>query len=243
VAVNGRYVYWANYGSGTIARANLDGANVEKRFITGADEPIGIAVDSGHLYWTNAGLDPGSGTIGRANLDGSRVNQHFIKAGNPTGGLAVDTGYVYWTHRYWNHDYTSVGDAIGRANLDGSHVERHFIDASNKLDGVAVNGRYIFWSNNGEDAIGRATNDATAVDQRCLTAKHVPLGNVPEGIAVDGQHVCPRRRSGGSERRKVVRVGRRVPRPLQATGSVWHAAVHARLLRDRLGRGGAARHR
>jgi virginiamycin B lyase len=129
VAVNGRYVYWANYGSGTIARANLDGANVEKRFITGADEPIGIAVDSGHVYWTNAGLDPGSGTIGRANLDGSHVNQHFIKAGNPTGGLAVDTGYVYWTHRYWNHDYTSVGDAIGRANLDGSHVERHFIDA------------------------------------------------------------------------------------------------------------------
>jgi hypothetical protein len=90
VAVNGRYVYWANYGSGTIARANLDGANVEKRFITGADEPIGIAVDSGHVYWTNAGLDPGSGTIGRANLDGSRVNQHFTRrATRPAGSRSI----------------------------------------------------------------------------------------------------------------------------------------------------------
>lgn len=52
-----------------------------------------------------------------------------------------------------------------------------------------MNSRYIYWSNNGEDAIGRANIDGTAVDQRCLTPKHVPLGNVPEGIAVDGTHV------------------------------------------------------
>ena len=189
VAVSGRYVYWANYGSGTIARANLDGSNVKTRFITGADEPIGVAVDDRHIYWTNSALDPGSGTIGRANLDGSQVDEHFIKAGNPTGGLALDGSHIYWTHRYWNHDYTSVGDAIGRANLDGSHVERHFINAPNKLDGVAVSSRYIYWSDNGEDAIGRANIDGAAVEQRCLTPKHMPLGNMPEGIAVDGKHV------------------------------------------------------
>lgn len=134
-------------------------------------------------------FDPGSGTIGRANLDGSHVNQHFIKAGNPTGGLAVDGSHVYWTNRYWNHDYTSVGDAIARANLDGRHIDLRFIDASNKLDGVTVNERYIFWSNNGEDTIGRANLDGTAVEERCLTPKQVPLGNVPEGLAVGRDYV------------------------------------------------------
>jgi hypothetical protein len=52
-----------------------------------------------------------------------------------------------------------------------------------------VNGRYIYWSNSGEDTFGRANLDGTAVDQRCLTARGVPLGNVPEGLAVDSKHV------------------------------------------------------
>ena len=184
IATNGRYIYWANYGSGTIARARLDGSGVNERFINGAQGPIGIAVDSEHIYWTNSDR----GTIGRANLNGSGVNQHFIKAGAPMG-LAVDGDHIYWTHSYSTRNDTVYGYAIGRANLDGSGVSQRFIDASNKLTGVAVNGRYIYWSNDGEDAIGRANLDGAAVEQRCITAKNVPVGNVPEGLAVDGQHV------------------------------------------------------
>jgi hypothetical protein len=64
VAVNGRYIYWANYGSGTIARARLDGSDVNERFVKGAEDPIGVAVDDRHIYWTNSGIDPNTGTIG-----------------------------------------------------------------------------------------------------------------------------------------------------------------------------------
>src|SRR5438094_7078168 len=63
VAVDGRYVYWANYGSGTIGRARIDGSDVNKRFIDAAEYSIvGIAVDGRHVYWTYSGLDPNSGT-------------------------------------------------------------------------------------------------------------------------------------------------------------------------------------
>jgi Low-density lipoprotein receptor repeat class B len=188
VAVDGRYVYWANHATGTIGRARLDGSDVNTRFIEGAFFPVGVAVDGHHIYWTTLDVDPGSGTIGRANLDGSGINQHFVKGQDPVG-LAVDGHHIYWTHRYWNADFTVSHDAIGRANLDGLGVDQHFIWASNRLTGVAVTARYIFWSNSGEDTIGLANLDGTGVNQRCITAADAPLGNVPEGVAVDGRYV------------------------------------------------------
>ena len=39
------FVYWANFGNGTIGRANLNGSHVNQSFITGASAPIGVAVD------------------------------------------------------------------------------------------------------------------------------------------------------------------------------------------------------
>jgi sugar lactone lactonase YvrE len=189
IAVDGRYVYWANYGSDTIMRAKLDGSEIDRRFITGVELTIGVAVDSKHVYWTNSGLAPNSGTIGRANLDGSGVDQQFIRAGDSPVGLAVDGGHVYWTHRDWNPKSGLSSTWIGRANLDGSRVDLHFVATSNTVTGVAVNGAYVYWSNSGEDAIGRAKLDGTGVEQRCITPRSVPLENVPEGLAVDGEHV------------------------------------------------------
>ena len=39
----------------------------DQSFITGANAPLGVAVDGQHVYWANTGTD----TIGRANLDGT----------------------------------------------------------------------------------------------------------------------------------------------------------------------------
>ena len=40
-AVDGSFVYWANYADGTIGRANLDATGVNQSFISGADGPFG----------------------------------------------------------------------------------------------------------------------------------------------------------------------------------------------------------
>lgn len=55
-----RHLYWTNFSGGTIGRANLDGSNPNQNFITGATNPIGLAVDAGHIYWANTS----GGTIG-----------------------------------------------------------------------------------------------------------------------------------------------------------------------------------
>ncbi len=46
VAVDGQHLYWANLGAGTIGRANLDGSSPDPGFISGANAPFAVAVDS-----------------------------------------------------------------------------------------------------------------------------------------------------------------------------------------------------
>ena len=77
------YVYWANSNNSTIGRANLNGTGVNQRFITAANRPDALVIDSRYVYWANWG----NGTIGRASLDGTGVNQSFlaVRRGRPVG--------------------------------------------------------------------------------------------------------------------------------------------------------------
>ncbi|MEA2355307.1 MAG: hypothetical protein QOD61_1436, partial [Solirubrobacteraceae bacterium] len=48
------FVYWDGYVASptSIDRANLDGSGVTAPFVTiGNDNPCGVAVDHGHIYW------------------------------------------------------------------------------------------------------------------------------------------------------------------------------------------------
>jgi hypothetical protein len=52
LAVNGQWIYWAEFanptavgGDGLISRARLNGSSVNRRLISGASSPAGIAVD------------------------------------------------------------------------------------------------------------------------------------------------------------------------------------------------------
>ena len=102
VEVDAEHVYWLNAVAGsppgsvqpTIARANLDGTAINVSFIadwgpTFAPYPNDVAVDAGHVYWTNS--EPTS-TIGRADLDGSNLDQRFIvpAEGADLSSVAVD---------------------------------------------------------------------------------------------------------------------------------------------------------
>jgi hypothetical protein len=89
------------------------------------DQPCGVAVDAGHLYWANA-----LGTIGRADLNGLNRNERFVAAAAPTRslpcGVAVDSGHLYWAQGALDTE-DQASDGIGRANLDGTGVNPAFI--------------------------------------------------------------------------------------------------------------------
>ena len=108
-------MYWTDWDTNKIQRANLDGSNVQDLVTTGLGSPYGIALDvaAGKMYWADAGL----AKIQRANLNGSNV-QNLIPLGLSVPiciALDVAGGKMYWTDR-------GTGK-IQRANLDDSNVE------------------------------------------------------------------------------------------------------------------------
>src|SRR5947209_15877301 len=100
----GAFIYWTGATpdgtSGAIARARLDGSNVQPEFIlTGRFGPDSVAVDGGHVYWANGTLPDysrGAGSIARAGIAGSPVNEHLVWTVGSPGGAVVHGGFVYW---------------------------------------------------------------------------------------------------------------------------------------------------
>ena len=169
-------IYWGNFGTGTIGRAELDGTGANQGFITGAGSPGGMAINYTHIYWVS---NRDNGTIGRANLDGTGANPNFITgAGNPSG-LAVDGAHIYWANNV-------SGGSIGRANLDGSGANSFFVSGASFPTGVAVDGAHIYWANYGPRAIGRANLDGSAA-----TANFIPVSTTSQlgGVTVNATHI------------------------------------------------------
>ena len=200
VAVDGTHIYWTNTGEqvtneggelepvdekGTIGRAKLNGEEVEPAIVKGASNPLGIAVDSEHIYWANSGSIGKFRGIGRAKLDGSEAIQPWSvdtfgdPLGFPTnGGVALDATYVYFS---------------GPTTKDGGNIERiekaepknfdsiYFVEkAGARFQGLAVQGPNIYWANTGNSTIGRAklnpTPAVSEVNEELITEAGRPAG-------------------------------------------------------------------
>jgi hypothetical protein len=79
VAVDASHVYWveANGSFSEVARANIDGTQIKRDFITGV-YAYGLAVTPQYIFWGSGYTDH---SIGRANLDGTGPNEFFVTAG------------------------------------------------------------------------------------------------------------------------------------------------------------------
>ena len=108
-------MYWADFGTDKIQRADLDGDNVEDLVTTGVLGPDGIALDpvAGKMYWT----DFEGAKIQRADLDGDNVEDLVTMGLTLPEGIALDlaAGKMYWT----DHG----APKIQRADLDGDNVQ------------------------------------------------------------------------------------------------------------------------
>jgi hypothetical protein len=151
---------------------------VNPNFISASGGPFGLAVDSKHIYWVDAG-----GVIGRAKLDGTGVNGTFITGLTTPYDVAVLNDHIYWTGF----------NSIGRAKIDGTGVNQNFITGATKPLGVATYGRHIYWTNSDSGTIGRAKLDGSSVNQSFITGATNPFG-----IAVGGGYVFWANSSSGS---------------------------------------------
>ena len=159
LAVNSSGIYWTS-GSGTIARADLNGSNVNGDFITPSSRTLGqIAASETHVFWS--GTDGGQSVIARANTDGTGVNETFVRLpGSDLASLAASDAHVYWA------DGDTGG--IGRAAVDGSDANPSFAPPSvtGRVYDLAVGGPYLFWANTTVETVGRMGLDGSGANQR-----------------------------------------------------------------------------
>jgi virginiamycin B lyase len=181
VALDSSHIYWTD-GARYVGRANLDGSNVQPRFIDAGSSsyPSGIAVANGTIYLSEqAQIDQvpvagGTPTM-LTTLSGSKL----------TFSVAVAGGYVYWAAI--DTAKPEPAGSIGRIQTDGVGLNEDFIQNLVFPSGVATDGSEIYWVDRGTSAnvIGRAllgTVGATNIQPSFVSE---PGG--PYGVAVDDQ--------------------------------------------------------
>ena len=155
-------VYWTDYRTGKIQRANLDGTQIQD-IVTGLWGPYDIALDIGRgkMYWT----EQSSGIIRRANLDGTQTENLVTGLDDPAGiALDVAAGKMYWTDE--------GTDKIQRSNLDGTQIQ----DLVTGLDyptGIALDvaAGKMYWVNFGTQKIQRSNLDGSQIED-LITGPH-----------------------------------------------------------------------
>ncbi len=160
-------IYWTDWDTNKIQRANLNGSNVQDLVTTGLGSPYGIALDvpGGKMYWADAG----TAKIQRADLDGSNI-QNLIPLGLGLPiciALDVPGNKMYWTDR-------GTGK-IQRANLDGSNVE-DLVFGVKGLHGIALDvaGNKMYWTDNEASKIQCANLDGTTIEDLVTTGLQLP---------------------------------------------------------------------
>ena len=158
-------MYWTDYETDRIERANLDGTGREALITTGLDGPVGIAIHGGKMYWVEQGTD----RIERANLDGTGREALITTGLDRPVGIAIHGGRMYWAD--WE------ANRIERANLDGS--DRRVLVRSESPNGIAIHGGKMYWTERQEGGrIERANLNGTGrevlitVDHPGLIAIH-----------------------------------------------------------------------
>ncbi len=221
MAVDSGYLYWYEPDTGSIARAAVDGGDLDESWIQ-SGQVDGLAIDGDYIYWT----DSSANTIGRANLDGTDVNPAFIKISGATEplGIAIDieSSTIYFTAAgsIWSvpmtggttaatdrlavsgtsalpsltitggslyfTDDTSNGGLIGSVVIgvwdmpNDSYLTGLFDPQS-----ITTDGTYLYWADRGEaaDQIGRAKiGGAGPID---IEDGFISEPGGPAGVAVD----------------------------------------------------------
>jgi hypothetical protein len=149
------YIYWSDFTTGDIWRANIDGSGQTVLVHGQTGGALGPALDivGGQMYWGNF-----SGDIHRANLDGSG-HSVLIRGLDSPGAPALDlaNGYMYWNSN-------NTPGAIRRANLDGSG-QTVLVDGLSNPNSVKLDlaGGKIYWVDQGSGSLLRANLDGTGL--------------------------------------------------------------------------------
>jgi hypothetical protein len=165
-----------------ISRVDLNGTHLARSFIgSGLDNPCGLAIAGGHIYWANQGINavsgdyPGNGmaTIGRADLSGHNVQGSFITGASSPCAITSDGIHLYWIDTTATPGPDSLGNgyvsSIARANLDGGSVDLTLVTLPQSCSSCSLvfHGGYLYFGD-GPNTIGRVFVNGANLDNSFL---------------------------------------------------------------------------
>ncbi|MCX2743481.1 PKD domain-containing protein [Mangrovivirga sp. M17] len=148
---NAGYMFWTDFSTGDLKRANLDGTDVQTiaTYLDGFEYPEGISVYNGNVYLNDPVLDG----ILKVSYDGSSVEQIIPEIGGIGIGIDKTNETIYF------HDQDA--GAIKRADLEGNVEEGwaiNLVDTADRIYGISIDvstGK-IYWTNRDSGLIGAA---------------------------------------------------------------------------------------
>jgi len=183
IAVDNTSVYWSvnpGFGSGFLYKAPITGG--APTFLTGANQPAIIVVDSSHLYWVEAN----SGTPSLTGVRKIPVNGGdtitLTTVGNQYEAMDLDETYVYYSYLP-TVPFGNLRYSIAKILKVGGDVIDLAPYIAGRPSSIAVDGSYVYWAESDTGTLQKVSKNGGAV---------TPLAsglNQPMRVAVDTTHV------------------------------------------------------
>ncbi len=155
LAVDETNLYWVDWMEGSVYQRTAEvGFATPPTLLATAPDATAIAIDAGHVDWTDDGGADAEHQIHSTTIGGGPVFDYDTGGGSVVG-IAVDSGSVYWV---------SAGDSlIERTPLIGGPIETvattSYVDVS---DAIALTGQQVFFAD-GTEIAGGSTTIETAI--------------------------------------------------------------------------------
>jgi hypothetical protein len=171
-------IYWANWNTGEIRVANLDGTlGSASTLFAELGNVCGVAVDpaAGKIYWAN--FSTNQIRVGNLNGTGTPLTLFTDPAGSAPSGVAIDpaNNKIYWTNQF--------SDEVRAGNLDGSGFAQSLFSGEDNPIGVAADpaAGKIYWTdlNAGTVRVGPLGGSTVGAAQTLFNS------STPSGPAID----------------------------------------------------------
>jgi hypothetical protein len=163
-ASDGRFAYWVERRSaGVVMRASLDSGS-EQLLAFNRPDPIGIATDGTHVYWTEA-----TGSILKLPVGGGTPSE-LVTGLTSLGGIATDGATLFWTE----------GGALRKMSVNGGTRSDVVTGRTGVTGRITVDGGSVYWQEgNAIRKVGKGGGTVSTL----LTRASIT------GIASDGTNV------------------------------------------------------
>lgn len=164
------WIYCTVYTAGYITKMHMDGTSVTSVINTGLNNPYGIAVYSGYLYWCSAG----DGKIKKAATSGGTVTDVLTGLTDPRHiCIDGDNSYIYFTE--------NTGGKIIRCSLTGTGKTTLVTAATAMGLDIDVDGDLLYYTRIDTDTLYSHALDGTGSSTAIVAAN---IEN-PKGLAID----------------------------------------------------------